>query len=107
MSPYRVAPFQKDFGVPESKKEVQKLSLLAETAENLLDVSQTPSHFACWVKTSADDILKYFFLVFPRKQDLTFCANCQILFSGKNNNINLSSAEIAHRVVKVKIKICM
>ena len=30
--------------------------------------------FALWVKFSADDILKYFFS--PRKQDLTFHANC-------------------------------
>ena len=61
-------------------------------------------------KFSADDILKYFFLIFPRKQDLTFHANCllkcQILFSGKNkkNIINLSSAENAQRVVKVSGK---
>ena len=35
---------------------------------------------ALWVKFSADDILKVFFLcfllIFPRKQDLTFHANC-------------------------------
>ena len=62
---------------------------------------------ALWVKSSADDILKYFFLFFSRKHDLTFhvkletiCMKCQILFSGKNS-INLSSAENAHRVVKV------
>ena len=29
---------------------------------------------ALWVNSSADDILKYF--IFPRKQDLTFHANC-------------------------------
>ena len=35
-----------------------------------------------------------------------FCMKCQILFSGKNkkNIINLSSAENAQRVVKVKKK---
>ena len=33
----------------------------------------------------------------------TICMKCQILFSGKNKkNINLSSAELAKRVVKVK-----
>ena len=53
-----------------------------------------------------------FFLLVPRKQDLTFhanyllekiCMKCQILFSGKNkNNITyLSSAEVAHRVLSV------
>ena len=33
---------------------------------------------------------------------------CQFLFSGKNkkNNINLSSAEIALRVVKIKTVLC-
>ena len=52
-------------------------------------------------------MLKYFYY-FPRKQDLTFYANClhwmkcQILFSGENKKtiINLSSAENAQRVVK-------
>ena len=79
-----------------------------------------------------DDI----FLIFPRKQDLTFqancllrrqfawnvkscflgkirktketiCLKCQILFSGKNkkNIINLSSAENAQKVVKVKVPV--
>ena len=43
---------------------------------------------ALWVKVSADDILNYafFFQIFPRKQDLTFHANClkyRTLFSGK------------------------
>ena len=33
-------------------------------------------HFACWVKKSADNILKYFFLVFLEKKDLTLHANC-------------------------------
>ena len=54
-------------------------------------------------------ILKYFSDIFPRKQDIscklspleTICM--QIMFSGKNKNIiNLSSAESAPRVVKVK-----
>ena len=52
--------------------------------------------------------MKYF-LIFPRKQDLTFHANSicmkgQIQFSGKNkkNIINLLSAEIAKKVVKGK-----
>ena len=31
---------------------------------------------ALWVKFSADDILEIFFLIFPRKQDMTFHANC-------------------------------
>ena len=36
----------------------------------------------------------------------TICMKCQILFSGKNRkNINLSSAELAQRVVMVKINI--
>ena len=64
---------------------------------------------ACWVKNSADYILKYFFLIFARKQDLTFYANCllrticmrcQILFSGKDI-INLLPAELALSVVKI------
>ena len=35
----------------------------------------------------------------------TICMKCQIMFSGKNkkNIINLSSAELAQRVVKVKL----
>ena len=50
---------------------------------------------------------KLFFLFFPWKKVLTFHANCrmkdQSLFSGKNkkNIVNLSSAELAQRVVKV------
>ena len=35
---------------------------------------------------------------------VTICIKCQILFTGKNKkNINLSSTELAHRMVKVKI----
>ena len=58
------------------------------------------------VTFSADGILKYFF-VFPRKHDSTFletiCMKCQLLLSGKyrKNIINLSSAELANRVVNV------
>ena len=68
---------------------------------------------AFWVKFSADDILKYF-LLFPRKQDLTFDANClhwrhlawtvKACFLGgkkKKNITNLSSAESVQGVVKV------
>ena len=61
-----------------------------------------------------------FFPIFPRKQALTFHVNClrdnlhemsKPVFWGKNKNdiINLSSAKLAHRVVKVKfigIKCC-
>ena len=68
---------------------------------------------ALWVKFSADDILKYF-SYFSQKTGFdiscklslkeTICMKCQILFSGKNkkNNIILSSAENAQRVLKVK-----
>ena len=45
---------------------------------------------ASWVKLSADDIVKYFFLIFPRNKDLTFHV--------KNNKkkSHLSSAELLH-----------
>ena len=48
-----------------------------------------------------------FFLFFPEKE--TICMKCQILFSGKNkkNNIILSSAENAQRVVKVNAYLCV
>ena len=46
---------------------------------------------ALWVKFPADDILKCFPYFFPRKQDLTFHANC-LQFSGKISP-NLSSGE--------------
>ena len=57
--------------------------------------------------------LEIFFLIFPRKQDLTFHANClqgdnlhemsdPVYAKNKKNIINLSSAENAQRVVKVK-----
>ena len=59
-----------------------------------------------WVKFSVDDILKYF-SYFSQKTAFdmeTICMKCQMLFSGKNkkNIINLSSAELAQRAVKVK-----
>ena len=80
----------------------------------------TKSFFFCvvyslsdWIKISADDNLKYF-SYFSQETGFdiscklslmeTICIKCQILFSGKNkkNFINLSSAELAQRVVKVK-----
>ena len=72
---------------------------------------------ALWVNFSADDILKYF-SYFSQKTGYdiscklspkeTICMKCRILFSGKNkkNIINLSSAENAQRVVKVKLNAC-
>ena len=67
---------------------------------------------ALWVKFAADDILKYFsyfsqktgFDISCKLSKETICMKCQIQFSGKNkkNIINLSSAENAQRVVKVK-----
>ena len=39
---------------------------------------------ALWIKSSAENILNFFF---PQKQEMTFhanCLKCQILFSGKN-----------------------
>ena len=49
----------------------------------LWDCSHVTAHFntTCKVKISADDILKYFFLFFSRKQNLTFHAN---FFLGDN-----------------------
>ena len=87
---------------------IMKMSISAGASlsfENLLSL-------ACWVKFSADDILKYFFLFFQKigvdisgKLSLneTICMKCQILFSGKNKKYinDLSSAEFAHRVVKI------
>ena len=58
-------------------------------------------------------MLKYF-SYFPQETDFdiscklspmeTICTKCQIMFTGENkkNIINLSSAELAHRAVKVK-----
>ena len=71
------------------------------------------SCLACWVKFSADDLLKYF-SYFSQKICSRFQANClqwrkfsiksQILFSWKNQkNINLSPAEITQRVVKIEM----
>ena len=65
---------------------------------------------ALWVKISAD---LYLFLFYSEKKGFdiscklspleTICMKRESLFSGKNNTnmINLSSAEHAHRVVKV------
>ena len=64
-------------------------------------------HTACWVKFSADYILKYLFLLAPEKKGFdiscklspeeTICMECQNLLSGKNKKtvINLSSADLA------------
>ena len=66
---------------------------------------------ALWVKFGANNILKYF-LIFPRKQDSTFRANCVIgdnlhdvpsCFPGKIRKI-LSFAELAQRVAMVKFE---
>ena len=38
--------------------------------------SMTGQALALWVKFSADDVLKYLLLIFLRKQDPTFLANC-------------------------------
>ena len=68
---------------------------------------------ACWVKFSADNILKYFFLIFPRKQTLTFHENClsrqfswnvkvYFLWRNKKNIISLPSVESAQQVLKIK-----
>ena len=67
---------------------------------------------ALWVKFSADNILKHFsnfsqntgFDISCKLSLMeTICMKCQILFSEKNkkNIINLSSAELAKRVVMV------
>ena len=51
----------------------------------------------------------HIFLIFQRKQDLTFHANClhcnvkSSFLENKKNITNLSSAELAQRVVKVKL----
>ena len=48
-----------------------------------------------------------FFLYFPENKFLieTICMKCQILFKGQNktNVTNLSTAELAERVVRIKI----
>ena len=69
-------------------------------------------HLACWVKISADEILKYFsyssrkteFDISSKLSRETICMKCQSLFSGKNkkNIIKLSPAESAHSMVSVK-----
>ena len=54
---------------------------------------------ALWV--NFQQITLKYFLIFPME---TICKKCQILFSGKNkkNIVNLLSAELALRVVKVQ-----
>ena len=49
---------------------------LTHFCRNCLKYSGTLNSLKHSKKKSADDILKYFFLIFPRKQDLTFHANC-------------------------------
>ena len=53
------------------------------------------------IKFSADDILKYYFLFCPRKSFEIWHLKCQNQFSRKNkkNSINVSSSELAQRVV--------
>ena len=72
--------------------------------------------FACWLKNSTDYILKYVFLIFPRKYTVdiscklsheeTLCIKCQSQFSEKIREIviSLSSADFAQRVVTVHVK---
>ena len=69
---------------------------------NLPSESTKGQHLACWVKRSADDILKYFFLFFPENRNFKHFMQNVILFSGKNkkNLVNLSSA---NRVVGVNL----
>ena len=75
---------------------------------------RVPVSLACWIQFSAHDIMKYFFSYFPQKTGFdiscklspveTVCMKHQILISGKNRkNINLLSAELAQREIKVKI----
>ena len=40
---------------------------------------------ACWVKISADDIFKYFFLIFPRK--ISFEISCKLSFFPRNKTL--------------------
>ena len=65
------------------------------------------------VKFSADDILKYFSYIYQKtgfdiscklSPPETICLKCLTCFLRKNKKsiINLSSAEVAHRVVKIK-----
>ena len=69
------------------------------------------SRLALWVKISADDIMKYVVLIFPRKQILKI--SCKLshmdlhempnpVFWGKirENATNVSSAELAQSVVE-------
>ena len=68
-----------------------------------------------WVKFSADDNVKYFSYFSQKtgfdiscKLSETICMKYQTLFSGKKkkNITNLSSAELAKRVVKIKTLKC-
>ena len=46
-----------------------------------MEVWKTINTFACWVTNLADVILKYFFLLFPRKQDLSLNADCLQIYN--------------------------
>ena len=69
----------------------------------------TLSMLANMVKKFSRPHFKIFFIIFPRKKGVDIScklSKCQNLFSWKNrqNVINLSSAESALRMVKVKKK---
>ena len=81
----------------------------AQQKTNWTDANTTFQRLARLVKFSADDILKYFFLISSRKYAFTLHTNCLLrnvktYFLEKNNKtiFNLSSAEYAQRVVKVQ-----
>ena len=89
---------------------INKLQFINLVKNVVIDLTYLSLRLALWVKFSADNILKYF-SYFSKKTGYdisckleTICMKCQILFFGKNkkNIINLSSAENAQRVVKVK-----
>ena len=67
----------------------------------ILRVNTVNQVFSCLVKTSADNILVYFFLFFPENR---LWHLMQIVSTEKNkkNIINLSSPEIYQRVVTAK-----
>ena len=81
-----------------------------------IELNIQAKRLAWWVKISADDILKYFILIFRKKKrfwhfiqivsfwEIIFI-NYQILFSWKNekNIINLSSADLVQIVGKVNL----
>ena len=68
--------------------------------------------YTLWVKFSADDGLEYFLVFFPGRtvfdMSCKLCIKYQGLFSGRDRKTitNLSSAELAKRVVKVKSIVC-